>query len=494
MIYTTPSTKSSNQLIENNYEVLLPLQIARDVYIKSQLDILKQEVESRTSEVSQKSFKGNDDFGHIIHKKNIETFSPSTLKELSELVLMAQHSKIPLVCRGQGHSTFGQAQIENELVLDLSQFSKIQAPATDRITVECGAKWKDILKLSLQHGLTPPVLTDYLELSAGGVISVGGLSGQTHEQGTVADNVLALKVMTMDGKVHHCSRTENTDLFNASLTTLGQFTIILEATIKLVPAPKSCHVYSLYYDDLQTFIEDQTFLVKNKVCNYLEGQIVKLGLNPSIDESLSAVTKKDWCYMIEAALYDDETSDKPTLDIKSLHPLLVKDEEKNYYDFTNRMKPGVKFLKNQGSWDQQHPWINLFLPSDQIFNVVNDMMKTISLEDTGGWPILMYPINKAALSCEYFQTPQSEIIWVLAILRNSPDSLTTEKLIEKNRLLYGVVNKIGGKMYPIGAIPMDSNDWKKHFGTQWKAIKQLKKESDPYHLLGRGMGIFKHPK
>lgn len=490
MFDMTTQTKNNNELIEKNYQNAVRSQ--EDIYLKSKQDLFFQETESRTSNISLKSFKGNDDFGHIVHKDNVKTFYPSTIGEISDLVGMSQQCKMPIVCRGQGHSTYGQSQIENGLVLDLSQFSKIQAPTTDSITVECGAKWKDVLKVSLQSGLTPPALTDYLGLSVGGVLSVGGIGGQTHQHGLVADNVVELKVMTMDGKVHQCSRTDNADLFHASLTTLGQFTIILEATIKLMPAPKTCQIYNLYYDDLQTFIEDQTFLVQNKVCNYLEGQIVKLGLNPQIDESLSAVTKKDWCYMIEAALYDYQTSDKPTLDLKTLHPLLVKDEEKTYNDFANRMKPGVKFLKNQGSWNQQHPWINLFLPSDQIFKTVNNMMQTISLEDTGGWPVLMYPINKSALWSEYFQAPESEIIWVLALLRNSPDSQTSEKLIEKNRLLYADVKNKGGTLYPIGSTPMNYDDWKNHF-KNWKTMKLLKRESDPYHLLGRGLGIFPPP-
>ena len=36
-------------------------------------------------------------------------------------------------------------------------------------------------------GLTPPVLTDYLHLSVGGTISVGGIGGATSRFGTQAD-------------------------------------------------------------------------------------------------------------------------------------------------------------------------------------------------------------------------------------------------------------------------------------------------------------------
>jgi hypothetical protein len=78
----------------------------------------------------------------------------------------------------------------------------------------------------------------------------------------------------------NCSELENAELFYASLTTLGQFGIILEATIKLNPAPKTCQCNSLYYDNLQSFMEDQTYLARNKSCQNLEGQIIKSGINP----------------------------------------------------------------------------------------------------------------------------------------------------------------------------------------------------------------------
>lgn len=35
------------------------------------------------------------------------------------------------------------------------------------LVVDAGARWQDVVAVALQHGLTPPVLTDYLELTGG---------------------------------------------------------------------------------------------------------------------------------------------------------------------------------------------------------------------------------------------------------------------------------------------------------------------------------------
>ena len=42
-----------------------------------------------------------------------------------------------------------------------------------------GARWIDVLTAALEHGLSPPVLTDFIELSVGGTLSGGGIGGRT---------------------------------------------------------------------------------------------------------------------------------------------------------------------------------------------------------------------------------------------------------------------------------------------------------------------------
>lgn len=49
----------------------------------------------------------------------------------------------------------------------------------DRVVVEAGATWSDVLRATLAQGKAPPVLTDYLELSVGGTLIVGGVGGTT---------------------------------------------------------------------------------------------------------------------------------------------------------------------------------------------------------------------------------------------------------------------------------------------------------------------------
>jgi FAD/FMN-containing dehydrogenase len=41
----------------------------------------------------------------------------------------------------------------------------------EEITVHAGCSWAAVVNTALEHGLTPPVLTDYLGLTVGGTLS-----------------------------------------------------------------------------------------------------------------------------------------------------------------------------------------------------------------------------------------------------------------------------------------------------------------------------------
>lgn len=93
---------------------------------------------------------------------------------------------------------------------------------SDRVEVEAGMLWSTLLQTTLAHGLTPPVLPDYLHLSIGGVLSVGGIGGTSYRYGAVVDHVLEMQVVTGAGKLETCSPTHQRELFENVLAGLGQ--------------------------------------------------------------------------------------------------------------------------------------------------------------------------------------------------------------------------------------------------------------------------------
>ena len=130
-----------------------------------------------------------DDFGHIVHRQPIAVLKPGSIEDIIRIIQFARTYKIKIAARGQGHSTYGQSQVEAGVIIDMSTLNKIHSIGADRAIVEAGVVWSQLLQQTLKQGLTPPVLTDYIELSIGGTLSVGGIGGATHRYGVQVDSV-----------------------------------------------------------------------------------------------------------------------------------------------------------------------------------------------------------------------------------------------------------------------------------------------------------------
>jgi cytokinin dehydrogenase len=130
-------------------------------------------------------------------------------------------------------------------VLYMTAMSTIRQVQSERIVVDAGATWRAVLEVTLAHGLTPPVLTNYLDLSIGGTLAVGGIGGTTFRHGMQTDNVLELNVVTGDGRELTCSARASADLFDAVRAGLGQCGVITQATLRLMRAPERVRRYHL---------------------------------------------------------------------------------------------------------------------------------------------------------------------------------------------------------------------------------------------------------
>src|SRR5262249_30362016 len=138
-----------------------------------------------------------------------------------------------------------------------------------------------------------PVFTDYIELSVGGTLSAAGIGGTTQHYGFQVDNVLELEVVTGDGRLRSCSPDRDPQLFNAVLGDLGQVAIIVQATVRLLPAPDRARSYQLFYSDLDTYLADQQRLLQDGRFSSLEGQVAR-----TADDS-------GWEFFVDAAAYHD---------------------------------------------------------------------------------------------------------------------------------------------------------------------------------------------
>lgn len=157
---------------------------------------------------------------------------PHTQQEIVDLVKANQAVRVV----GSGHSFAPLVQTDAVLV-SLERFTGIEAVDTEKMqaTVRAGTTIKQLGEWLYARGLAQENLGDIDEQSIAGAISTG-THGSGVGLGSLATQVVGLKLVTAYGDVISCSEAENRDIFKAAQVSLGALGIITHVTLQLVPA------------------------------------------------------------------------------------------------------------------------------------------------------------------------------------------------------------------------------------------------------------------
>jgi len=426
-----------------------------------------------------------DDWGHIIHRTPRAVLLPASEHDIRKAVKFCRKHDIkigPMSMVGNSHSTFGQSQAECGLVIDMSGLSTIHEINAHSAVVDAGVRWIELLQATLPLGKSPPVLTDYIDLSIGGTLSVGGVGGQSPQHGLQVDNVEVMWVVTGEGNLRECSPSKNAALFHAVRGGLGQFAIIVRARVKLIAVPPLVRRYTAVYADVETLIADQVMLMNEGRFDYVEGLAL-----PQPDDS--------YVLLLEAVKYHAPgapPNDAAMLAGLSYIPGTATPDSLSLFDFYNRLAPIVDFTKFTGEWYLPHPLTDFFLPLGGAAEFIEDTLANTPAADIGYGPVLIYPFPRAKVTAPSVALPNAAVCVLFSLLRWAPsaDPAVVADLVAKNRAVYEGARAIGGKRYSIGSVPMSHVDWVLHFGAKWPLFVAAKLARDPKNTLTPGQGIF----
>ena len=186
----------------------------------------------------------SEDAGHLVHRRPIAVLEPASVMDIARIVRFANERGLRIASRGAGHCVFGQSLVEGGIVIRMESLAEVRNLPGMRVLADAGCSWRAVLEETLKKGATPPVIPDYLGLSVGGTLSIGGISPTTYRYGAQVDNVEALEVVTGEGKIVFCSRHIHRDLFDAVLAGQGQCAVLARAIIRLVPADASARNFN----------------------------------------------------------------------------------------------------------------------------------------------------------------------------------------------------------------------------------------------------------
>ncbi|HET9959127.1 MAG TPA: FAD-binding protein [Polyangiaceae bacterium] len=422
-----------------------------------------------------------EDFGHIEHRLSWAVLRPGNFEDVVRMVRFANQQGLPIAMRGQGHSVLGQAQAPSGIVIDSRSLNRIHRLDADGAIVETGVTWSELVTRATAVGLTPPVLTDYLHLSIGGVLSVGGVGGSSHRHGLVVDQVEELTVVTGQGELVTCSSRHHRVLFESTLGGLGQFALILQAKLRLRAAHAMARVYQLVYTDLSRYLRAHRALDGTKTLDFLQGLV-------------SPGPEGGWQYILQCAQWYDSTPPPSPLDPLSadLAPLATEISDLPYLAWTSRVDQFVAGWASAGVWTTPHPWSDLFLPDDAVEAFVTKALANTTPADVGAGVILLYPLRRGGAALPFLRTPAGDRIWLFDILRFAPsDPNIVQGMLNANRALLDQAVAIGGKRYPISAVRMRPADWVAHYDSAYPALVIRKAAFDPRNVLTPGQRIFR---
>jgi cytokinin dehydrogenase len=424
-----------------------------------------------------------DDFGHFIHRTPKGVLKPSSADDVASLVRWAKDRRIKVAARGQGHSTFGRSMVQDGIVVDMGSLNQIHSIAPDRVVVDAGVKWSTLLQATLAQGLTPPVLTAYIELSVGGTLSVGGVGATSHVHGVQTDNVIELEVVTGDGRKETCSATRNAQLFNAVRAGLGQCAIITKATLKLVPAPARVRRYQLFYPSISALTSDMRLVLADGRFDHLQGNFLPDGAG-------------GWRFRLEGGVYynaGSEPDDAAKLAGLSDTRASAVTADFAYSDYTKLFGGLENLLRSNGQWFNPHPWWLSFLPGSNAEQTATQILSGLTNDDVGQFGLLtFYPVNTSAMRTPLFRIPNESVIFAFNVVRfpTTNDLAVAEQMVTKNRALYDTIRGTGGVQYAVSAFPMSSGDWRAHFGPKWTQVRDAKYRFDPRFVLDNGYEVF----
>jgi len=420
-----------------------------------------------------------DDFGHIVHRRPVAVLEPGSVDDIVRLIRFARHEGIAVAARGEGHSAFGQAQVRGGVVIDMRRLARVHSVGRSSADVDAGVTWRALLDRTLAAGVAPPTLTDYQDLTVGGTLSVGGIGGAGFRHGAQVDNVVELEVVTGEGRRVRCSRRRAPQLFDAVLAGLGQCAVITRAVVRMAPVPASVRLFDLLYVDLATFAADARSVVREGRFDTVQGLVV-----PS--------PAGGWAFLLEATSSSAHGDDVLLAGLRDVRTEAAISEV-TFEAYAKRLDPIVELQRRSGDWARPHPWFDVWLHDRHAEAFASTVLSSLTLDDTGGGPILLYPTLSARFGQPLLRVPSSELIWQFDILRTAaPTAAAAPQMIADNRRLLARARRVGGTLYPVGATPVSRRDWERHFGPVWPRLVRAKRRYDPAGILTPGQGIFDH--
>ncbi len=184
---------------------------------------------------------------------------PDTVEQIQEILQICHAADVPVVARGAGTGLSGGAlPVTDGVVLSLARLTRILEidPELRIARVEPGVRNLSVSEVAKQYGLFyAPDPSSQVACTIGGNIAEN--SGGVHclKYGLTVHNVMALKVVTMEGDLiklgGEALDSAGLDMLALMTGSEGMLAIVVEATLKLLPLPVHQKIMLAAFDTVE---------------------------------------------------------------------------------------------------------------------------------------------------------------------------------------------------------------------------------------------------
>lgn len=214
---------------------------------------------------------------------------PRSREQVQALVRACRAQRVPVVARGRGTNTTGASvPVHGGVVVSFERMNRILdiRPGDRCAIVEPGVLNGDLQAALAPHGLFwPPDPTSAAFSTVGGNLACNAGGPRAVKYGASRDNVLALTAITGAGELITCGTATTKgstgyDLHRLLVGSEGTLALIVEASLRLTPAPAARRAVRAIYRDVSSAAQAVARLMAQPVTpsmlEFMDGHAVRL--------------------------------------------------------------------------------------------------------------------------------------------------------------------------------------------------------------------------
>ena len=447
-------------------------------------EALRGRVDGDVSEMPDDLQSLSEDFGRITTRTPGVIVRPASTEGVAAVVRLALQHGWSVSTRGAAHSQGGQGLSTGGILLDMTSLAGEIVMDEARQTVTClaGTTWSDIVGATLRRGLVPPVLTNNLNVTIGGTLSVAGIGVASFKHAAQVDACHVLQVVTGNGDIVECDRERHRDLFDAVRAGLGVCGVITRASIRVRRVKPSVRTFYLLYDDVAHLLRDELRLIERGRVEYLESWCVPCpqGFRQGAH---GPEMFAEWFFPLHVTVEFDGTPPDAADVLDGLSPYKrphVGDQPVEA--FARRLDPLFELWRRSGYWASAHPWMETVLPWESAGAFVSQVLGNFPPPALGGGHVLLWPARGRSSDAPLFRTPESDFVVGFGILPGVPPAALPH-ILPRLTMASDLSTAAGGKRYLSGYLGFDRSRWAAHFGDRWEWLIEMKQRFDPHRVL-----------